>query len=155
MKTLITALFFVLSFTCIAQDDSTYVAALPDPRLQRFEAPIIIDLPAKFGFTRKAEFRGFFYNLDNLTLSLRWRVRYYSDTVQVRLFGLNFEDKEQIAAMGTFVDMTGTIIDTTGHPGPFWHEIEFYKMVAEQGAGGATINDLIRAAGMRPGRWKD
>ena len=26
---------------------------------------------------------------------------------------------------------------------------------AQQGAGGATINNLIRQAGLRPGRWKE
>lgn len=137
-------------------------AQTPDsanPKLLKFDAPITISLADKFGMQRAATFTGFFYNLETETLALRWRVYYFKSGQPVLLIGngKGYEEKEQIADKHVFVDLTGSIIDTAGHPGPYMAEIDFYKMIAELGTGqqNATINQLIRQAGMRPGKWKE
>jgi hypothetical protein len=45
--------------------------------------------------------------------------------------------------------------DTIGHAGPFMRQFDFYRMIANRGMGGASINQMIIAAGALPGRWKE
>ena len=98
---------------------------------------------------------GFGYNLENESLALRWRIRYFKDGEPVQLFGKDYEDRIQLADNATFVNPQGQVIDTTGHSGPYFRQFDFYRMVANGGMGGLSINQMIIAAGMLPGRWKE
>lgn len=154
MKYIILLLISICSIAAKAQTPDS-----SNPKLLRFNAPINIALPDKYGMQRTATFYGFFYNLETQSLALRWRIYYTQGGQPVALIGAGkgYEEREQIADQHVFVDLTGNIIDTTNHPGPYMMEIDFYKMIAELGTGqqNATINQLIRQAGMRPGRWKE
>ena len=142
-------LFLLISFAGYGQlsQDTT------DTRLLRYDSAIVIPLPAKNGIERQAKFVGFSYNLETNQLHISWRVTYNG----LEFYGKDSELKYQIADAQTFVNLQGAIIDTTGHPGPFISEIDFYKLIAQRGTGvqNATINQLITQAGMRPGKWKD
>lgn len=150
MKKILFALLFVCG-TASAQitQDGT------EPRLLKYDTAIVINLTPKFGLNRKATFMGFSYNLENETLSLRWRIRYFKDGEAVTLFGKDYEDRIQLADNFTFVNQSGQVIDTTGHAGPFFRQFDFYRLVANRGMNGSSINQMIIAAGMLPGRWKE
>jgi hypothetical protein len=92
MKKLLFALLLVAS-TAGAQitQDTT------DNRLLRYDTSIVLNLSPKFDLDRKATFMGFSYNLENESLSLRWRIRYYKDGEPVSLFGKDYEDRIQLA----------------------------------------------------------
>jgi len=127
-------------------------------KLLRYDSAIIIPLAQKFGLERNATFTGFSYNLENQQLTIQWKITYSKNGSPVYLFGRNSETKYQTADGSTFVNLQGEVIpDTTGHPGPFISEIDFYKAIAQRGTGvnNATINQLIIQAGLRPGSWKE
>ena len=149
-------LFFCLIFAGIAHGQITQDTTAAN--MLRYDTAIVINLPEKFGLQRKATFTGFFYNIVSEELALRWRVQYFNNGELVSIGGVSFEDRMQIANQTTLVDMQGNVVtDTTGKPGPFMREFDFYKLIANRGTGAAnlTINQLIIQAGMRPGRWKE
>lgn len=151
--------FIVLCSGCNAQDnDSSYNVPIAINHYHaRFDTNIVINLEPKFGLERKARFTGFFYDLDAQQLSLRWQITYHNNGHRVSINGVSFENRMQVANQSTFVDFTGNVIDTVGYRFPFLSEFDFYKFIAQRGTGeqNLTINQLIIAAGMRPGRWKD
>jgi hypothetical protein len=128
-----------------------------DARLLKYDSAIVIPLTPKNGISRQARFIGFSYNLESQQLHIMWKVSYIKNGDELEFYGRQDEVRYQIADANTYVDLTGQIIDTTGHPGPFMSEIDFYKMIAQRGTGAvnATINQLIIQAGLRPGKWKD
>ena len=150
MKQIFAALLF-FSFGANAQitQDTT------DSRLLKYDTAIVLNLSPKFELDRKATFMGFSYNIETESLSLRWRIRYYKDGEPVALFGKDYEDKIQLADQSTFVAPNGNVIDTTGYNGQFFRQFDFYKLVANRGMGGLSINQMIIAAGMLPGKWKE
>lgn len=155
MKKILLSLFIFLAGFCASAQFSQDQA---DPRLIRYDSAIIIPLQQKFGLERQAKFAGFSFNLETEQLIILWQVSYLKDGQPVQIFGKQKELKYQVADASTFVNMAGEIItDTTGHPGPFMREIDFYKAIAQRGTGAnnATINQLIIQAGLRPGSWKD
>ena len=149
MKQLLLIISTALALTATAQETH--------PLQINFDTAIIIDLPEKMGLQRKAEFMGFWYNLETQELSLRWRVRYYNDTIPVSIGNVSYEDKMQTASNTAFVNLRGQHVDTVGIREPVMSEFTFYKMIAQRGTGAKnmTINELIIQAGLRPGRWKD
>ena len=149
MKQLLIIISMAISLSATAQDKHPLEVA--------FDTAIIIDLPEKMGLQRKAEFMGFWYNLETQELSLRWRVRYYNDSIPISIGNVSYEDKLQTATNNAYVNLYGQTVDTVGIKQPFMTEFAFYKMIAQKGTGAKnmTINELIFQAGLRPGRWKD
>jgi hypothetical protein len=140
--------FLLLSFSAksqITQDTA-------NPKLLRFDSAVIIPLEPLQGIDRQAKFIGFSINLESQQLHIAWEISYLKNGNHIPELGKKV--KYQIADAFSFVDLQGNIIDTTGHPGPYMPEIDFYKLIANRGSGG-TINQMIFAAGMRPGRWKE
>lgn len=147
-------ILFALLFVCGTASAQITQDSL-NPKLLRYDTTIVIDLLPKFDLERKAQFMGFGYNLEIENLSLIWRIRYYKNGQPVQLFGKDYEDRVQVADQNTFVNLQGQVIDTTGHPGPFMRQFDFYKLVANRGVDCRVINQMVISAGMLPGRWKE
>jgi len=146
MKKLIT---FLLLFLAASQCDA-------QPTRKLVTIPVDSITLGGIKFRASASFECMIWNTREKTVALQWRLNVHGRDSSI----VTSKAIEQVADNSTYVYQDGSpcngdiVYDsTTMHYRcggvPVLPEYDFYEIVAEKGAGGATINDLIRAACIR------